>query len=146
MGDVLSLIERAQDAIGQDEVAELGRRMKAKQFDLNDMFTQLRQVQKMGSINDLINMIPGLGGIKRQLQGAELDDSFFRRAEAVYLSMTPEERKYPDTINGSRRRRIAAGSGTTPQDVNQLLKQWKEAKKMMQSMASGKMARMLGIR
>jgi signal recognition particle subunit SRP54 len=146
MGDVLSLIERAQDAIGQDEVAEMGRRMKAKQFDLNDMFTQLRQVQRMGSINDLINMIPGLGGIKRQLQGAELDESFFKRAEAVYLSMTPDERRFPDMINGSRRRRIAAGSGTTPQDVNQLLKQWKEAKKMMQSMASGKMARMLGIR
>jgi signal recognition particle subunit SRP54 len=146
MGDVLSLIERAQESIGQDEVVELGRRMKAKQFDLNDMFTQLRQVQRMGSISDLINMIPGLGGIKRQLQGAELDEGFFKHAEAVYFSMTPEERKHPDMINGSRRRRIAAGSGTSPQDVNQLLKQWKEAKKMMQSMASGKMARMLGIR
>ncbi|HEY7268643.1 MAG TPA: signal recognition particle protein [Dehalococcoidia bacterium] len=146
MGDVLSLIERAQDSIGQDEVVEMGKRMKAKQFDLNDMFTQLRQVQRMGSINDLINMIPGLGGIKRQLQGAELDEGFFKHAEAVYFSMTPEERKHPDMINGSRRRRIAAGSGTSPQDVNQLLKQWKEAKKMMQSMASGKMARMLGIR
>jgi signal recognition particle subunit SRP54 len=146
MGDVLSLIERAQEAIGQDEVVEMGRRMKAKQFDLNDMFTQLRQVQKMGNIGDLLGMIPGMGGVRAKLQGATLDDSFFKHAEAVYLSMTPDERRYPDTINGSRRKRIAAGSGTTPQDVNQLLKQWKEAKKMMQSMASGKMARMLGIR
>ncbi len=146
MGDVLTLIEKAQEAIGQDEVAEMGRRMKARQFDLNDMFTQLRQVQRMGNIGDLLNMIPGLGGVKAKLQAIDLDESFFRQAEAVYFSMTPDERKYPDIINGSRRRRIAAGSGTTAQDVNQLLKQWKEAKKMMQSMASGKMARMLGIR
>ncbi len=91
-------------------------------------------------------MIPGLGGIKRQFQATELDDTFFRHAEASSYSMTPQERRNPDIINGSRRRRIAAGSGTTPQDVNQLLKQWKEAKKIMQMMASGKTARMFGIR
>jgi signal recognition particle subunit SRP54 len=146
MGDVLSLIERAQEAIGEDEVVEMGKRMKARQFDLNDMFTQLRQVQKMGNIGDLLGMIPGMSGVKAKLQATDLDESFFKHAEAVYLSMTPEERKHPDIINGSRRRRIAAGSGATPQDVNQLLKQWKEAKKMMQSMASGRMARLLGIR
>ena len=146
MGDVLSLIERAQDAVGQDEVEHLGRRMKAKQLDLNDFILQLQQVRRMGPIGDLLGMIPGMGGIKKQLQTTDLDDSFFKHAEAVVFSMTPQERKNPDIINGSRRRRIASGSGTTPQDVNQLLKQWKEAKKIMQMMASGKTARLFGIR
>ena len=146
MGDVLSLIERAQDAVGEDEVEHLGRRMKAKQLDLNDFVMQLQQVRRMGPIGDLLGMLPGLGGIKKQLQTTDLDDSFFKHAEAVVFSMTPQERRYPDIINGSRRKRIAAGSGTSPQDVNQLLKQWKEAKKIMQMMASGKTARLLGIR
>jgi signal recognition particle subunit SRP54 len=146
MGDVLSLIERAQDAVGQDEVEHLGRKMKAKQLDLNDFVLQLQQVRRMGPIGDLLGMIPGMGGIRKQLQATDLDDSFFSHAEAVVFSMTPLERKNPDIINGSRRRRIAAGSGTTPQDVNQLLKQWKEAKKIMQMMASGKTARLFGIR
>jgi signal recognition particle subunit SRP54 len=146
MGDVLTLIERAQEAVGQDEVEHLGRKMKTKQLDLNDFVLQLQQVRRMGPIGDLLGMIPGMGGIKKQLQATDLDDSFFRRAEAVVFSMTPEERKHPEMINGSRRKRIAAGSGTTPQDVNQLLKQWKEAKKIMQMMASGKTARLFGIR
>ena len=146
MGDVLTLIERAQQSIGQDEVEALGRKMKAKQLDLNDFVDQLQRVRKMGPIGDLIGMIPGMGNVKRQLQNTEIDDSFFNRAEAVVFSMTPQERRNPDIINGSRRRRIAAGSGTTPQDVNQLLKQWKEAKKLMQMMASGRTAKMFGIR
>jgi signal recognition particle subunit SRP54 len=91
-------------------------------------------------------MIPGMGNMKRQLQATQIDDTFFKRMEAIVFSMTPAERRNPDSINGSRRKRIADGSGTTPADVNQLLKQWKEAKKLMQSMASGKMARMMGIR
>jgi signal recognition particle subunit SRP54 len=146
MGDVLTLIERAQETIAQDEVEALGKKMKAKQLDLNDFIDQLHRVQKMGPIGDLLGMIPGMGGIKRQLQTTELDESFFKHAEAIVLSMTPQERRNPDMINGSRRKRIAMGSGTTPQDVNQLLKQWKEAKKIMQMMASGRTAKMLGIR
>lgn len=146
MGDVLTLIERAQQSIDEDDVQELGRKMKAKQLDLNDFVSQLQRVRKMGPLGDLIGMIPGMGGIKKQLQTTEIDDSFFRRAEAVVFSMTPQERRNPDIINGSRRRRIAAGSGTTPQDVNQLLKQWKEAKKIMQMMANGRTAKMFGIR
>jgi signal recognition particle subunit SRP54 len=146
MGDVLTLIEKAQDSIGQDEVVALGKRMKANQMDLNDFVDQLQRVRKMGPLGDLIGMIPGMGNIKRQLQATEIDDTFFKRAEAIVFSMTPEERRRPEMINGSRRRRIAAGSGTTPQDVNHLLKQWKEAKKMMQMMASGRTAKMLGIR
>jgi signal recognition particle subunit SRP54 len=146
MGDVLTLIEKAQESIGEEDVVALGKRMKSNQMDLNDFVTQLQRVRKMGPLNDLIGMIPGMGGIKRQLQTTEIDDTFFRRAEAIVFSMTPEERKRPEIINGSRRRRIATGSGTTPQDVNQLLKQWKEAKKIMQMMASGRTAKLFGIR
>ena len=99
-----------------------------------------------GPLGDIMGLILGLGGVKRQLQAAQIDDDFFNQAEAIVFSMTPEERRRPDIINGSRRRRIAAGSGTTPREINQLLKQWKEAKKMMQMMASGRTAKMLGIR
>jgi signal recognition particle subunit SRP54 len=91
-------------------------------------------------------MMPGMGNIKRQLQATQIDDTFFKRMEAIVFSMTPAERRNPDIINGSRRKRIAEGSGTSPADVNQLLKQWKEAKKLMQAMASGRTAKMLGIR
>jgi signal recognition particle subunit SRP54 len=146
MGDVLTLIERAQQSIGQEDVEALGKKMKANQMDLNDFVQQLQRVKTMGPLGDLIGMIPGLGGIKRQLQATEIDDTFFKHAEAIVFSMTPQERRYPEMINGSRRKRIAAGSGTTPQDVNQLLKQWKEAKKVMQMMASGKASRFLGMR
>lgn len=146
MGDVLTLIEKAQENIGDQDVERIGKRMKAGQLDLNDFVQQMQQVRKMGPISDLLGMIPGMGGMKRQLQATEIDDTFFKRAEAIVFSMTLSERKNPDIINGSRRRRIAAGSGTTPADVNQLLKQWKEAKKMMQAMASGRTAKLLGIR
>jgi signal recognition particle subunit SRP54 len=120
--------------------------MKANQLDLNDFVQQMQKVRFMGPISDILGMIPGMGNVKRQLQATEIDDTFFKRAEAIVFSMTLMERRNPDIINGSRRRRIAAGSGTTPADVNQLLKQWKEAKKMMQSMASGRFAKMMGMR
>jgi signal recognition particle subunit SRP54 len=145
MGDVLTLIEKAQQTMGDQDMASLKHRMKANQMDLNDFVSQLQKVRQMGPLNDLLGMIPGMGGIKRQLQATEIDDTFFKHAEAIVSSMTPLERRNPDIINGSRRKRIATGSGTTPQDVNQLLKQWKEAKKVMQMMASGKgMGRFLG--
>jgi signal recognition particle subunit SRP54 len=146
MGDVMTLIEKAQQSIGQEDVLSLGKRAKAGQLDLNDFVSQMQRVRTMGPISELLGMMPGLGGIKRQLQATEIDDTFFKRAEAIVFSMTPAERRNPDMINGSRRRRIAAGSGTTTQEVNQLLKQWKEAKKVMQMMASGRTAKMLGIR
>lgn len=138
MGDVLTLIEKAQATMGDEDMASLSKRMKSNQMDLNDFVTQMQKVRQMGPINDLLGMIPGMGGIKRQLQATQIDDTFFKHAEAIVSSMTPLERRNPDMINGSRRKRIANGSGTTPQDVNQLLKQWKEAKKVMQMMASGK--------
>ena len=146
MGDVLTLIEKAQAQIGEEDIQALGKRMKANQMDLNDFVTQLQRVRQMGPLGDLIGMIPGMGNVKRQLQATSIDDTFFKHAEAIVFSMTPQERRSPDMINGSRRRRIAIGSGTTTQEVNQLLKQWKEAKKMMQMMASGRTAKMLGIR
>ncbi len=146
MGDVLTLIEKAQESIGEEDVQALGKRMKSNQMDLNDFVTQLNRVRKMGPLNDLLGMIPGMGGIKQKLQATQIDDTFFKRAEAIVFSMTPDERRRPELINGSRRKRIAMGSGTTPQDVNQLLKQWKEAKKIMQMMASGRTAKMFGIR
>jgi len=146
MGDVLTLIERAQQAIPQEDVQAFGKKARLNQLDLNDFVAQMQRVRSMGPLGDIIGMIPGLGGIKRQLQATQLDDTFFKRMEAIVLSMTLAERRNPDIINGSRRRRIAAGSGTTPADVNQLLKQWKEAKKIMQAMASGRTARLLGIR
>jgi signal recognition particle subunit SRP54 len=146
MGDVLTLIEKAQAQIGEDEVVDFGKRAKANQLDLNDFVSQLQRVKQMGPINDLLSMIPGMGNIKRQLQATEIDDTFFKHAEAIVSSMTPEERRNPELIGGSRRKRIAAGSGTTPQDVNQLLKQWKEAKKVMQQLASGRTAKLMGIR
>jgi len=146
MGDVLTLIEKAQEQMEGEDMVALGKRMKSNQMDLNDFVMQMQRVRKMGPLGDIIGMIPGLGGIKRQLQATQIDDTFFKHAEAIVFSMTPEERRRPELINGSRRRRIAAGSGTTPQDVNQLLKQWKEAKKIMQMMASGRTAKMLGIR
>jgi signal recognition particle subunit SRP54 len=146
MGDILTLVEKAQETIGRQEIERLGKKMKAKDMDLSDFIAQLNQVRRMGPLTDLLGMIPGMGSVRKQLGAAQIDDSFFKYAEAVVNSMTPEERRNPDLINGSRRRRIAAGSGTQPQDVNQLLKQWKEAKKIMQMMASGRTARMMGIR
>jgi signal recognition particle subunit SRP54 len=146
MGDVMTLIEKAQAEVGQDEMVDFGKRAKSGQLDLNDFVQQMQQVRRMGPIGDLLSMMPGMGNMKRQLQATQIDDTFFTRMEAIVFSMTPAERRNPDLINGSRRKRIADGSGTTPADVNQLLKQWKEAKKLMQSMASGRTAKMLGIR
>jgi len=146
MGDVLTLIEKAQAQVGQDEMVDFGKRAKSGQLDLNDFVQQMQQVRKMGPIGDLLGMMPGMGNVKRQLQATQIDDTFFKRMEAIVFSMTPAERRNPDMINGSRRKRIADGSGTNPADVNQLLKQWKEAKKLMQAMASGRTAKMLGIR
>ena len=138
MGDMLGLIERAKDAISEDDVQALEKRMKSKSLDLEDFLAQFQRIKKMGPMNQIVDMIPGLGNVKRQLKTTEIDDSFWNRAEAVVYSMTPEERKHPEIINGSRRKRIAIGSGTTPQEVNRLLNQWKEAKKIMQSFANNR--------
>ena len=138
-GDMATLTERARDEFGERTAQELRRRIQDGQFDLDDFLQQIGQVRKMGPINQLVGMLPGLDRIKSQINVDEIDDDFFIHFEAIVHSMTPEERRKPEIINGSRRRRIARGSGTQPQDVNQLLNQFKEAKKIMKALASGKL-------
>jgi signal recognition particle subunit SRP54 len=111
--------------------------MSRGEFDLEDFLQQMEQVKKMGPLSGLLDMMPGMGGMKAQLGGASLDDSYFTQTTAIIQSMTVEERRHPDILNGSRRRRIAAGSGTTPADVNRLLNQFGQAKKLMQAMTGG---------
>ncbi len=138
MGDMLGLIERAKEAISEQDVQSIEKKMKSKSLDLEDFIVQFQRVKKMGPLNQLVDMIPGMAQVKRQMKVDSFDDGFWSKAEAVVYSMTPQERKHPEIINGSRRRRIAKGSGTTPQEVNQLLNQWKEAKKIMQSFAGNR--------
>ena len=142
-GDMASLMEKAQEEFDEQDTKKLKQRMVEGTFGLDDFIEQFRKVQKMGSISQILGMIPGLSNIKQQLNVDDLDDDFFGRVEAIISSMTPEERRKPDILNGSRRRRIASGSGTTIQDVNQLLNQFKEARKMMKAMASGRMDKLL---
>jgi signal recognition particle subunit SRP54 len=138
MGDMLGLIERAKEAISEQDVQAIEKKMKAKSLDLDDFLQQFQRIKKMGPLNQLVDMLPGMGQIKKQMKVDSFDDSFWNKAEAVVYSMTPEERRRPEIINGSRRKRIARGSGTTPQEVNQLLNQWKEAKKIMQGFANNR--------
>lgn len=139
MGDLLTLIEKAKEQIGEEDVKGLERKMKSGKFDLEDFIVQLQRVKKMGPLSQLVAMLPGVGNITKQLGvGGEMDDQFFKQVEAIIYSMTPEERRNPEIINGSRRKRIAKGSGTEPHDVNQLLKQFNEAKKIMKVMANSR--------
>lgn len=133
MGDVLSLIEKAQENVDEDKAKELEEKFRTQSFTLDDFLDQLQQVKKMGPLDDLLKMMPGAGKIKG-LENAKVDESQMGRVEAVIQSMTPTERTTPDIINANRRRRIAKGSGTTIQDVNRLLKQFEDMKKMMKQM------------
>jgi signal recognition particle subunit SRP54 len=131
MGDVLSLIERAQEAVDQEQAAALEKKLRAAKFDLEDFLGQLNQVKKMGPLDQILKMIPGLSGAMRGQQMPSFEDKQFKRIEAIILSMTPDERRRPEIIGGSRKRRIARGSGTTPSDINQLLNQFKQMQKML---------------
>jgi signal recognition particle subunit SRP54 len=131
MGDVLSLIEKAQSTIDLEQAKEMEKKLRKEDFTLDDFLDQLRQVRKLGPLDQVLGMIPGMGNLKNKLQGAELDEKELKRTEAIICSMTKRERRDPSVLNGSRRKRIAAGSGTRVQDVNRLLKQFVEAKKMM---------------
>jgi signal recognition particle subunit SRP54 len=137
MGDVLSLIERAEQVVDQKKAEELEKRLRKAQFTFEDFLDQLQQVRKMGSLSSLLGMIPGLPTAK--LKNLQIDDKAFDRIQAIIQSMTAEERRNPELINGSRRRRIAAGSGSDIQSVNQLLNQFKQMQKMMKQLGSGKM-------
>ena len=136
MGDVLTLIEKAQKAFDEDKAMELQKKIKNKQFDFEDFLDQMEQMRNMGSMSDILKMIPGMNS--KALKGVNVDEKELDKIQAIIRSMTPAERKNDKLINGSRKKRIAAGSGTTARDVNKLLKQFKESKKMMQQMSSMK--------
>jgi signal recognition particle subunit SRP54 len=138
MGDVLSLIEKAEQQVDEQEAEALQEKMLRDQFTLEDFLKQMRQVRKMGPLSGLIGMLPGMGGLK-QLKNAPIDERELDRVEAIILSMTPKERANPGIINGSRRKRIANGSGTKVQNVNQLVKQFDQMRVLMKSMAGGRM-------
>ena len=133
MGDVVSLVERAQEQYDEEEARKLKKKIVKNQFNFNDFLSQIAQIKKMGNLKDLASMIPGMG---KMLKGVEFDDNVFKQTEAIIGSMTPEERERPEIINARRRERIAKGSGTTTADVNRLLKQFEDMRKMMK-MAAG---------
>ena len=138
MGDMLTLIEKAQTTFDEDQAAELEKKMRQATFDLEDFLGQLQQLKGMGPLSQVMEMVPGLSSITGRISEAELSDDKLNRVEAVIRSMTAQERRHPEIIGGSRRRRIARGSGTTPQDVNQLLNQFRQMQKMMRQMTSAK--------
>lgn len=138
MGDVLTLVERAQEAVGESQAKEMERKIRRAAFDLEDFLEQLQGVKQMGSLSSIMEMIPGFSQLSKRLPSDALDSSGLVKAEAIIRSMTPQERRDPSILNGSRRRRIARGSGTTPQDVNQILNQFRQAQKMMKQFSQGK--------
>jgi signal recognition particle subunit SRP54 len=134
MGDIVGLVERASETIDQAEAEKLASKMMRGKFDLDDYASQLRQISKMGSLSGILGMLPGVGKIKQQLENADLDTKVFKRQAAIISSMTMKERRTPDIIKANRKKRIAAGSGTTVQDVNRLLKQFDDMSTMMKKM------------
>jgi signal recognition particle subunit SRP54 len=135
MGDIVSLVEKAAETIDQAEAEKLAARMQKGQFTLDDYAAQLKQIGKMGSLQGILGMLPGVQKVKAQLEGANLDTAILKRQAAIISSMTPKERRTPDLLKASRKRRIAAGSGTTVQDVNRLLKQFDDMSAMMKRMS-----------
>jgi signal recognition particle subunit SRP54 len=148
MGDVVSLVERAQAQFDEEEARKLQKRIQKDQFDFNDFLGQLQQIKKMGNVKDLMGMIPGMG---KAMKDVDIEDDAFKHIEAIILSMTPDERSNPTLINGQRKNRLAAGSGTSIQEVNKLMKQFEDTKKMMKLMSNPKnmmsmMKQMKGMR
>ena len=142
MGDIVSLVERAQQQFDEKQARELEKKIMKNKFDFNDFMSQIQQIKKMGNIKDLAAMIPGVG---KAIKDIDIDDNAFKGIEAIINSMTPKERTHPEIINQSRRNRIAKGSGTTIQDVNRLMKQFDNMRKMMKmvtGMNSSKMMQM----
>ncbi len=138
MGDVVSLVEKAQSQFDEKQAENLKKKIRSEKFDLEDFYDQIQKIKKMGSLTDLVGMIPGAG---KAIEDADLDEDTFKPIEAIINSMTPEERRDPSLLNGSRRRRIAKGSGTTVREINQLIKQFEQMKKMMKTMQkSGKIS------
>ena len=144
MGDVVSLVERAVDTINQQDAEDMARKFNEGKFDLNDMLAQFQQMKKMGGIGSLMKMLPGLGRFADQIDNANLDDNVMKHQEAIILSMIKKERAKPNLLNASRRKRIAAGSGTTVQDVNRVIKQYEQMEQMMRKMKKMGVPGMLG--
>lgn len=140
MGDIVSLVERAQEQFDEKEALKLQRKIQKNQFDFNDFLAQIQQIKKMGNLKDLASMIPGVG---KALKDVEIDDNAFKGIEAIILSMTPKERQHPEVLNMSRKTRIAKGSGTTIQEVNRLVKQFDQTRKMMKLVTGSKMGKMM---
>ena len=140
MGDIVSLVERAQEQFDEKEALKLQRKIQKNQFDFNDFLAQIQQIKKMGNLKDLASVIPGVG---KALKDVEIDDNAFKGIEAIILSMTPKERQHPEVLNQSRKNRIAKGSGTTIQEVNRLVKQFDQTRKMMKMVTGSKMGRMM---
>lgn len=143
MGDIVSLVERAQEQYDEKEARKLQKKIAKNQFDFNDFLSQIQQIKKMGNIKDLVSMIPGVG---KSLKDLDIDDNAFKSIEAIIYSMTPQERAHPEIISGSRRRRIAAGSGTDLQEVNRMMKQFEQMRKMMHKMTGGRVRQMMSKR
>ena len=140
MGDIVSLVERAQEQYNEEEARRLQSRIRKNQFDFNDFMSQIAQIKKMGNLKDLASMIPGVG---KAIRDIDIDDNASKSIEAIIYSMTPEERSHPEILNGSRRQRIAKGSGTNIQEVNRLLKQFEQTRKMMKMVVGSKMGKMM---
>ncbi len=141
MGDIVSLVERAQEQFDEAEARKLQRKIQKNQFGFDDFLAQIQQIKKMGNLKDLASMIPGVG---KALKDVDIDDNAFKGIEAIILSMTPKERSNPEILNQSRKMRIAKGSGTTIQEVNRLVKQFEQTRKMMKMMTGSKMGKMMG--
>jgi signal recognition particle subunit SRP54 len=142
MGDIVSLVEKAQEQFDQEEARKLSKKIAKNQFNFEDFLSQIQQIKKMGNIKELASMIPGVG---KALKNLDMDDDAFKGIEAIIHSMTPDERANPAILNGSRRKRIAQGSGSSIQEVNRLVKQFDETRRMMKQMSGNKKAaRMLG--
>ncbi|WP_298452960.1 signal recognition particle protein [uncultured Prevotella sp.] len=141
MGDIVSLVERAQEQFDEEEAKRLQKKIQKNKFDFNDFLGQIQQIKKMGNIKDLASMIPGVG---KAIKDIDIDDNAFKGIEAIILSMTPKERTNPEILNTSRRQRIAKGSGTNIQEVNRLIKQFDQTRKMMKMVTGSKMSQMMG--
>ena len=141
MGDIVSLVERAQEQFDEEEAKRLQKKIQKNKFDFNDFLGQIQQIKKMGNLKDLASMIPGVG---KAIKDVDIDDNAFKGIEAIILSMTPKERTNPEILNTSRRQRIAKGSGTNIQEVNRLIKQFDQTRKMMKLVTGSKMSQMMG--
>ena len=141
MGDVVSVVERAQEQFDEEEAKRLQKKIQKNKFDFNDFYNQIQQIKKMGNLKDLAAMIPGVG---KAIRDVDIDDNAFKGIEAIIQSMTPKERTNPEILNNSRRQRIAKGSGTNIQEVNRLIKQFEQTRKMMKMVTGSKMAGMMG--